>query len=232
MRIALQYLSWLLWFPLDLLVIAALLRGAYRRFPFVFAYSVTLFFTTAVEVAAYTSYFSGLQLAHTRAVYYWVDEGIRQALVFAVVISLIYQASRGVRARGLVRASLIAGAILFAGISFLVHYNVHAVISRWMTLWIRDLSFSSALLDFTLWTMLLAVRKNDLPLFLLSGGLGIQFAGEAIGQTLRNQFSSLVMLGNVLIIATSLACPYIWWQAFRASPVRKNAAVHAQSPRS
>jgi len=67
-------------------------------------------------------------------------------------------------------------------------------------------------------------------LFLLSGGLGIQFAGEAIGQTLRNQFFSLVLLGNVIIIATSLACPYIWWQAFRASPVRRKAAVHARSP--
>jgi len=232
MRITLQYLSWLLWFPLNLLVIAALLRGAYRRFPFVFAYSITLFFTTAVEVAAYTSYFSGTRLAHTRAVYYWVDEGIRQALVFAVVISLIYQASREVRARGLVRAALVAGAILFAGVSFLLHYDAHAVISKWMTLWVRDLSFSSALLDFSLWAMLLAVRKNDLQLFLLSGGLGIQFAGEAIGQTVRNQFSSLVLLGNVIIIATSLACPYIWWQAFRASPVRKKTAVHARSPHS
>jgi hypothetical protein len=232
MRITLQYLSWLLWFPLDLLVIATLLRGAYRRYPFVFAYSVTLFFTTAVEVAAYTSYFAGTRLSHSRAVYYWIDEGIRQALLFGVVINLLYLASSGVRARGLVRTSLIAGAVLFAGVSFLVHYDSTAAISKWMTLWVRDLSFSSAILDFALWTLLLSGRRNDVQLFLLSGGLGIQFAGEAIGQTLRNQFPALVLGGNILIIATSLACPYVWWQALRTVPHRKKASVQARSPNS
>ena len=232
MRTTLQYLSWLLWFPLDLLVIAALLRGAYRRFPFVFAYSVTLFFTTAVEVAAYTSYFSGTQLAYTRADFYWVDEGIRQVLLFAVVINLLYLASSGLQARGLVRTALIVGALLFAGVSFLAHYDSTAVIGKWMTLWVRDLSFSSAILDFALWTLLLNGRKNDLQLFLLSGGLGIQFAGEAIGQTLRNQFASLVLAGNILIIATSLACPFIWWQALRTFPARKKGLGPAHSPNS
>ena len=221
MRVALQYLSWLLWFPLDVLVIAGLLRGAYRRFPLIFAYSIALFFTSAIEVAAYTGYFSGVRLSHTRATYYWIDEGIRQGLLFAVVISLLYQATANLRSRAAVRSLLIAAAVLFAGLSFLIHYDSHAVVGRWMTLWTRDLSFSSAILDLALWVILLGARRAEVQLLMLSGALGIQFAGEAIGQTLRHQFPSMVMVGNVTIIATSLACPYIWWQVFRTSPVKR-----------
>jgi hypothetical protein len=229
MRVAIQSLSWAIWFPLDVLVIAALLRGPYRRFPFVFAYSVAVFFTSVVEVAAYPGYFPGTQFAHTWVRYYWIDETIRQGLLFAIVISLVYLATAAVQARAVVRVFLIAAAALFAAISFFVHYDSHAVMGRWMTLWTRDLSFSSALLDFALWSILLTNRKHDEQLLMLSGGLGIQFAGEAIGQTLRNQFPSMVLAGNVIIIAASLACPLVWWHVFRTSPVGK-ASVPASSP--
>jgi len=229
MRIAVQTLTWLVWFPLDLLVIAALLRGPYRRFPFVFAYTVAMLFTAVVEVAAYPGYFPGTRLAHTFAHYYWVDEGIRQGLLFAVVISLVYLATIGARARGLVRTSLIASAVLFAAISFLIHYDRLAVTSRWMTLCTRDLNFSSALLDLALWAILLAARKPDGQLLMLSGALGIQFTSEAIGQTVRNQFPAILLAADMTIIAANLACLYIWWHVFRTSPVR-NASVPVRSP--
>jgi hypothetical protein len=231
MRAALQYLSWLLWFPLNLLVIAALLRGPYRRFPIVFAYSVALLLTAVIEIAAYPTGYFGAKLAHTYAHYYWVDEVIRQTLLFGVVISLLYQATAKVRARTLVRFSLIAGAILVAGTSFFVHYDTGAIASQWMTLWTRDLNFSSALLDLALWMILLANRKYDNDLLMLSGGLGIQFTGEAIGQTLRNQFHSITRAADVINIAANLACPFIWWHVFRAFPQRK-ASVSATSPHS
>src|SRR5579871_1150175 len=125
MRDALQYVSWLLWFPLMLLVIATLLRGGYRRYPLIFAYAVASFLTAVVEVAALLGRSSGVKLAHSYASYYWVDDGIRQGLLFAVVISLVYIATRGVRQRALVRTSLIIGAVLFAATSFLVHYDSH-----------------------------------------------------------------------------------------------------------
>ncbi|MBZ5578088.1 MAG: hypothetical protein LAP40_16115 [Acidobacteriia bacterium] len=231
MRVALQYISWLVGFPLNLLVIATLLRGAYRRFPFVLAYSIALFLTGVVEVAAYAGYFSGARMAFTRARYYWVDEGIRQGLLFAVVISLLYQATSGVRARALVRTALIAGAILVASISFLVHYDSQAAISRWLTLWSRDLNFSSALLDLALWGLLVAARKYDWAVLMLSGALGIQFTGEAIGQALRNQFPSNTVVADIINIGANWACPYIWWQVFRGSPAPK-ASIPAGSPNS
>ncbi len=228
MREAIQYLSWLLWFPLVLLVIAALLRGAYRRYPFLFAYTVASFLTAIVELAAYISYFSGTPLAHSRAVYYWIDDGIRQSLLFAVVISLLYQATQGARSRAVVRLSLIAGAILFAAVSFLIHYDTAAALSKWMTLWTRDLDLTSAILDLALWAILLHSRKFDTELLMVSGALGIRFTGEAIGHALRNQFTGILLAADTTVVMANLACLYIWWQVFRTSPVRKPSAVGSQ----
>src|SRR5690242_3307833 len=225
MRDALQYLSLLLWFPLNLLVIAALLRGPYRRYPLLLTYAVASFLTAVVDLAAYIGRYSGARLAHSFAVYYWVDDGIRQGLLFTVVISFLYLATRDVRKRALVRTSLIIGAALFAAISFLVHYNSQVVSSRWMTPWTRDLDFGSAILDLALWTILLNARKYDMELFMLTGALGIRFTGEAIGHALRNQFPGLLLAADTTVVLASLVCLYIWWQVFRTSPVQKASAV-------
>lgn len=225
MREAVQYVSLLLWFPLVLLVIAALLRGACRRYPLVFVYTLASFLTAVVEVAAYFGYAAGTRLAYTFAQYYWVDDGIRQALLFAVVISLVYQSTQEVRARGLVRVSLIGGALLIAGVSFFIHYDPRAAISKWMTLWTRDLDFSSAILDLALWMILLGTRTYDGELLTLTGALGIRFTGEAIGHALRNQFPGILLVADTIVVLANLTCFYIWWQVFRAAPVRKVAPV-------
>jgi hypothetical protein len=227
MREAVQYLSLVLWFPLILLLIATLLRGGYKRYPFLFAYAVAAFLTAVVEMAARVGPASGAGLARSWATYYWIDDGIRQGLLFAVVISLLYRATRAIPGRALTRLLLLAGAIVMAGVSFLIHYDAHTPTNRWMTLWIRDLDFSSAILDLALWTILLNARKYDTELFLLSGALGIRFTGEAIGHALRSQFRSLLLVADATVVLASLACLYIWWQVFRMSPVRKASTVRS-----
>lgn len=226
MREAVQYLILVLWFPLILLLIAALLRGGYKRYPFLFAYAVAAFLTAVVEMAAQVGSASGARLAHSWATYYWVDDGIRQVLLFTVVISLLYRATRGITGRALTRLLLLAGAVVVAGTSFLIHYDSHAI-NRWMTLWIRDLDFSSAILDLALWTILLNARKYDMELFMLSGALGIRFTGEAIGHALRSQFPSLLLVGNTIVMLAPLPCLYIWWRVFKAYPVRKASTVRS-----
>src|SRR5581483_4392067 len=228
MREALQYLSWLIWFPLVLLVIAALLRGPYRRYPLLLTYTMASFLTAVVEMAARLGYASGAHLRHTFAQYYWVDDGIRQALLFTVVISLLYQATRQTRARAVVRTSLIAAAILVAAVSFLIHYDPQAVTGKWMTLWTRDLDFMSTILDLALWAILLNARKHDMELLMLSGALGIRFTGEAIGHALRNQFPAILLAADMTVVLANLACFYIWWQVFRTAPVRKVFPVESQ----
>ena len=228
MRAALQYIGWAIGLPLELLIISALLRGAYRRFPFLLLYSIALFLTTVIEISVNQAYFSGIHFSHSPATYYWIDEAIRQALIFSVVISLTYLATSNLSSRRVVRIALIGGAIMLAVASFLVHYDYQALVGRWMTPWVRDIDFAAALLDLGLWTLLLASRHRDTQVLILSGALGIQFAGEAVAQSLRHLFQWSLSPGDLVGLTTNLAGLWIMWQALRrpvASTVRASAAV-------
>src|ERR1039457_1906874 len=187
---AIQVCGWLVGVPLEFLLVAALLRGAYRRFPFVFAYASALLVTTLVEIPAKVNavmHPADAPVLKHFAHIYWINAVILQALILAVVISLIDQAATQVRSRRLVRTGLIVGALLFAGISFLLHYRTTMrFFGLWMTPWTRDLNFGSAILDLGLWTMLISSRGGDRRLLLISGALGMQFAGEAIGEAVQS----------------------------------------------
>jgi hypothetical protein len=193
----------------------------------VFAYTIADFLTTVVELPSGVGYIRSLPwAANAYAALYWFDETVLQVLVYAVVMSLIYQATGKLRSRRIVRASLIAGAILFAGISFLIHWDPALNVGSFMTPWIRDLNFCSAILDLALWALLIASREKDHRLLLLSGGLGILFTGEAIGEStrilaIRSHSRPISLFGNSLIMMTNLLFLYIWWQALRAAPARE-----------
>ncbi|MGA2268159.1 MAG: hypothetical protein ABSH44_06775 [Bryobacteraceae bacterium] len=236
MRFAIQLCGVLIGLPLELLIIAAMLRGGYRRFPLIFVYTIADFLTTVVELPSGLGYVRSMPWsADAYAAVYWLDEGILQVLVYAVVMSLIYQATGRLRPRRIVRASLIAGAILFAGISFLIHWNPALNTGSFMTPWTRDLNFCSAILDLALWALLIASREKDHRLLLLSGGLGILFTGEAIGESarelaMRSHSRPISLLGNSLIMLTNLLFLYIWWQALRRAPVREADPVKGRRP--
>jgi len=223
MALALQICSYLVGIPLELLAIAAILRsGGYRRFPLVFAWVIGDFLTTAVEMPSNLAYLytKRVDAQHWLVNYYWVDEAIMQILVFAVVIGLIFMATTDLPQRRLLRAALIAFAVLFAGVSFLIHFDRQLNMGAWLTPWNRDLNVCSAILDLALWALLLTSKKKDHRLLLLSGALGIQFTGQAIGASLRQlaiaaRSRPLVNLGNTVVVLTYLLLLYIWWQAFR-----------------
>jgi hypothetical protein len=235
MRALIQYVSWGVGLPLELLIIGALLRGPYRRFPLLLLYSVALFLTTVIEVSVNQGYFSGLRFAHSPATYYWVDEAIRQGLLFAVVLTLAYHATYQLRSRNLVRMAIIAGGIALAGISFLVHHQgqLPKGVGRWhwMTLWVRDITFASAILDLAIWALLITTRNKDTQLLLLASGLGIQFTGDAIAESVRSLLGSLPLSpGDVLEVLTSLAALWIWWQALRSESVPRRRGEVARPP--
>jgi hypothetical protein len=60
---------------------------------------------------------------------------------------------------------------------------------------------------------------------MLTAALGIQFTGEAIGQSLRRLSPSVVFTGDVLILLVNLACLYLCWQALRMAPVRRQPGL-------
>ena len=89
-----------------------------------------------------------------------------------------------------------------------------------MTPWTRDISVCATILDLALWMMLIASRNADRRLLLISGALGMQFTGEAIGEAIRNlsmphMVKALSLTGSVVSVAADMACLYVWWQTFR-----------------
>src|ERR1700730_18191023 len=181
MRTGIQIFTYLVGLPLEVLVISALLRGAYRRFPFVFAYAIALFLSSAVETPLFILASLNKQARSLYIKTYWIDERILLPLIYAVVISLVYEATTPLRSRTFVRTGVIAGGILFAGVTFLIHFDSRITnVGEWMTPWMRELNFCAAILDLGLWAMLIASRKKDHRILMLSGALGIQFTGEAI----------------------------------------------------
>ena len=227
MRFAIQLCGLVIGLPLQLLIIGTLLRGGYRRFPFLFAYVIGDFLTTGVEIPSALGYHRGMQwAAFVFPAVHWFNAVVMQVLVYLVVMSLIYLATSQLRSRRIVRASLIVGAILFAGASFLIHRNPALNMGSFMTPWTRDLSFCSTILDLALWALLIASREKDHRLLLLSGGLGIQFTGVAIGTSivqlaLRTHSRAMSFSGGVVMMLADLLFLYIWWQALRTAPVRK-----------
>jgi len=220
--------------PLELMIIARMLRGGYRRFPLVFLYSILNFLATMVEVPSMLNFFRGVVGAErTAASYWWNDEAVFQALNYLVVMSLIYQATAGLRSRRVLRLSLFAGAALFAGITFLLHYDPsQTAIGLWMTPWTRDLNLCSAILDLALWALLIGRKEKDECVLLLSGGMGIQFAGEAIGGSLRqlaqkDRSMLLSRTGSVIMLLSNLVLLFVWWQAFK--PARQRVPGKARS---
>jgi len=223
MRLALQIAGWAFGLPLEILIISTLLRGGYRRFPFIFAYIVIDFITTVLEMPAelnYVRYGSQGSLMYTML--YWSDELILQVLIYAVVLSLIYEVTRDLPSRRMLRISLIGGAVLIAGVSFLLHHSPGLNTGSYMTPWLRDLNFCSAILDLGLWALLLGSRSRDHQMLLLSGALGIKFAGESIGESvrqlaIRSRSKPISLTGNVIIMLANIFFFYVWWQALRAS---------------
>jgi hypothetical protein len=194
---------------LQVLLIAALLRGACKRFKVLFSYSVVLLLTTVVEGSAF--YNSDLFARANR--YYWVIDAARQGLIFVLVISLTYGAMDRSSRRTAARRALVAGAILFTCVS--LYFTWDARPSRWMTQLSRNLGFLSVILNLILWAALIRFRRADRTLLMVSGGLGIQMAGKAIGHSLRQLSRSTILPGDLIIVLTHLLCLYIWWQAFR-----------------
>ncbi len=175
-RFVMQVFGWAVGIPLEILVIFALLRNGYRRYPIVFLYLLVNFATTLVDIPIFTHSFlandaPGRRLA---AQVYWFNEWVLQVLIFATVLSLIDHAISLSRLRQRMRAGLATGAVLFAGITFWVHYlPPPAEVGVWMTPWTSELSLCATFLDVALWMILIASRKSDRVLLLICGALGI-----------------------------------------------------------
>ena len=219
MQTVFQVSAYLIGVPLELMVIAVLLRGEYRRYPIIFLYAVVDLLTTILEIQPSMAYSSGNAEARHRWVQmFWINERIMQVLVFLLVISLVYSATKHMRPRRTLLIAMICGTLLVAAISLWAHSDLNGHPGRYMTRWTRDLNFCAAILDLGLWALLIGSKKKDYKLLLVTGALGIQFAGGAIGQSLRDMSPAIVTVASDFTVITGLARVYIWWRAFRGKP--------------
>jgi len=199
----------------QLLLIAALLRGSYRSFPFLFAYAIASFLATTVEVAAIMDLMWWSKYTYK---YYWINDMILQTLVVLLVLSLIYKSIEEGQRRGLVMRALALAVFALAAASLALYYD--EPINEGMTHVARNLSFGAVLLNLALWMTLVGRRLPDRRVLLISGALGIQMAGQAIGHSLRQlaiprRSVPLVSAGNIIIAGAHLVCLYLWWQILR-----------------
>jgi len=238
LKLIIQLVSLLIGIPLQLLLIAGLVRGAYRRFPFVFVYVIVDFLTTVLEIPPAIDYALGHpRTTNSLPVLYWPTQIIMHVVVYAVVMSLIYKATERLGSRRTVRAGLIVGAVLIAAVSFAVHYDPSVSSADrfiWITSWNRDLNFAAAVLDLALWALLISQRQTEHRILMLSGGLGIQFAGDAIGASIQqlaiqNRSKAIGLIGSVLTVTAYLVFLYIWWQAIRQTDEKGLPAAEARS---
>jgi len=209
------WLQWLIFFislALQVFVIGLLRRGAYKDYPFVFAYSLVLIMTTVADGAVFAG------VAHMEHGFYR-NEAIRQLLLFLVVMSLMDRAVRDRPYRGRVRIFLTLSACVAVLISVEIHRGAHY--NLWATQVGRDLSFGSVGLTLLLWVNLISSQRKDTQLLMVTGGLGLQFTGEAIGQSMRQlsvpHHHILLLAGNLVLAASHLMRLYVWSEAFRRS---------------
>ena len=123
--------------------------------------------------------------------------------------------------RGRVRLLLIAGGFAAIFVSLQIHSS--GSLGLQITETTRDLSFPSVGLTLLLWLLLIAFRKKDHQLLMVTGGLGLQFTGEAIGQSLRQlskDHLTILIVGNLVAAGTHLLRLYVWNAAFRKAPLK------------
>jgi hypothetical protein len=78
-------------------------------------------------------------------------------------------------------------------------------------------------------------QEKDYRLLMLSGALGIQFTGEAIGYSLLklavhfNQNHTVALLGSTLVVAADIVRSYIWWRVFQKVPALNPAPLRPRT---
>jgi len=211
-------------FTLEVLIIHYLwASGWWRKYIALFAYCLMLLFTDIVE---WSLLFGGVH--RNSKIYitsYWVDESLRQVLIFCLMVALIHKATMNCsRLRWTSTGIAALGAAVCLA---LVSWGSQPGTAPWNNAMIdlsRNLSFCSALLNTVLWTVLLRSRTKEYSLLLIAAGIGLQTTGKAIGHSLRRISPEAITAGNVAIVFTFTLCLLIWWYVFRRAYHGRNIA--------
>jgi hypothetical protein len=221
-----KYLQWIAWgvsLPLQAILLNTLLRGAFRTFPFLLVYALVLFLWTVANIAAREAG----RLPQSWQETYWAGELVLQSLLYVLVLSLVWRSQAANPNRG----RTMRGLLLVIGLGSTVALLATRAprLNEWMTEFTKYMAFGSALLNLLLWAVLVGKRHSDRSLLMVSGGYGIQSAGEAVSQSLRalaisSRSLPLLITGNVFALLTHSLCLLVWWSAAARENKRLAAA--------
>jgi hypothetical protein len=201
---------------LYVMVLSAMLDGAWRRYPVIFGYVAFNLFSTVTQ-ASFKHYYGATSKAFARA--YWISDFIATILILLIIVHLIRIAMERHPLRNPVCVGLLLGVVATGAISgFLVqNRSLDPLRSKLMTEVGRDYYFSAVLLVVVLWVMLIRTNQENKQLYLFTSGLGLQLTGAAIAHAIRMS-SHMWLLANCFLAATYLLNLYIWYVAVKKFP--------------
>jgi hypothetical protein len=200
------------------LIHVLLVSGRWRKYFPLFSYSIVLFLTGILD--------KGLRLdlgawSRYRVLVYWIDDSLRWFFLFVVIFSLFYQVMTP-RKVGVVRFIGLLCSVSLAVVALALVQKSGPSLSNWFTPFLRNVSVIAMVLNVFLWMLLITNRNAPRQLLLLSCGVGIQMAGEAVGHSVRlftvylGKSPILTSVGNVVLILAHLLCLAIWISVARA----------------
>lgn len=214
----LQWFALIAGILLQVLLISALVRGPFRQYPFLFVYAIAELLSAVVNA---TAFFDLGKWTKANQRFYWIGEGVQYVLIFVILLHLLSKVFDGERRARLVH--FIAAGFLYCLVSLWLGYDKNE--NLWMTETLRNINFGSIFLNLILWTMML--RKGNRQILMVTAAFGMQFAGVAIGHSLRQISRELVLTGNLVLMLSYFLCLFTLW---RAMLIPQPAPAVAQPP--
>lgn len=210
----------------QLVLVFLLLRGPFRKYPLLFAYSISQLGASAA--LAWIVYGGTDTRGPVYRATYWIAEITVDLLLFLAVLTMIHLAARNSPLRGGIDRVLMIVVSAVIVLPFLI-YRSHALFSTaWFNGAVQVIEFGAALMILVLWTALIGVREKDHQLLIVSAGLGIAATGAAVSLGIR-QFTSPASAGrelaNLLGQAAHIAGSLTWCWAFWKSPAAASSNV-------
>lgn len=195
------------------LVLSAMLKGSFRRYPFIFSYLIAGFLSTVVQFSLRHNY--GPRSREFVA-FYWASDFLATFLILMIIIHLIRVAMEKHKYRNAVYRGLLLGAVATAAVSVVLMHNRSwdLLFRKLMTEIGRDYYFSAVILNAVLWCTLVRSNHENKELYLLTSGLGLQLTGAAIAHALRIT-GHFLAVANCILLVTYLLNLYIWYITFK-----------------
>lgn len=210
-----------------------LLLGPFRKFWIVLVYLIweflaTIGLTVADLVLHGSAQMSGAGQTAANRLYariYWTNDVLVDLLRFVLVIVLIYKGAEGTRrVPWRLLGVLVVLTVVLPFFLFEPDFRQGWPRARWFNSTSELLNFGAAIMNLILWATLIASKRRDPTVLMVSAGLGIVVTGTAISLGIRHLSSTdWQSAGFLFMNVTQIVGWFVWCRAFR--PLRRRQAL-------